>query len=255
MSTATVIKKYRCFCQTENAYSYTWSDSAPTTCPNNNTHTIDPALTTVIDSVSSQNVYITSKAYGDNQGYYMMEGYRDDIPAGQELHTSDVLFPFPVCIFGFNTHTTDLHSGDCIDVIVNPDTVVGVIMAGAAPGQTTFVVSPTVIQYMNVGFNMVLTDGVNRSDCGIVISKDPNTSTITTTKPCNATFLPFQTLVQLNLYVVRNFHFGSPGKYEIGYGTLSGKPMPANVTWRLVYHNNSPGLPAKEFSFYYEYTY
>jgi hypothetical protein len=48
-----VLNKYRISCTTENIYTYTWNDTQPTVCPNNNSHTIDSTATTIIDSVSS----------------------------------------------------------------------------------------------------------------------------------------------------------------------------------------------------------
>lgn len=54
------VKNYRCFCNTESAYVYTWSTTAPTTCPNNNTHTIDPNSIVVVDSVSSTETAVSN---------------------------------------------------------------------------------------------------------------------------------------------------------------------------------------------------
>jgi hypothetical protein len=44
--------KYRIRCSTENDYVYTWEEVVPTVCPNNNSHTIDGNLTTIINSIS-----------------------------------------------------------------------------------------------------------------------------------------------------------------------------------------------------------
>jgi hypothetical protein len=52
MSTFTLYK-YRVWCTTENAWVFTWNNSTPTTCPNNNTHTITSTSTTIVDSLTS----------------------------------------------------------------------------------------------------------------------------------------------------------------------------------------------------------
>ena len=56
----TTVNRYRIFCNTENAYVYTWDTSPPTTCPNNNTHTVDSASVTLIDSVSEDTISLVS---------------------------------------------------------------------------------------------------------------------------------------------------------------------------------------------------
>lgn len=47
----TTLYQYRVWCDTENAYFTTWSDVEPTTCPNNDGHTIDTTKTTVVQTV------------------------------------------------------------------------------------------------------------------------------------------------------------------------------------------------------------
>lgn len=54
MSNLTVYN-YRIWCVTEQAYVYVWSTTEPTTCPNNNGHTIDSSQTTIVNEVSTTN--------------------------------------------------------------------------------------------------------------------------------------------------------------------------------------------------------
>lgn len=56
----TTVNKYRIFCTTENSYVYTWGTAPPTTCPNNNTHTVDLESVTLIDSVSEDTISLVS---------------------------------------------------------------------------------------------------------------------------------------------------------------------------------------------------
>lgn len=62
------VSRYRIFCNTESNNIYAWGTSAPTTCPNNPAHSINSNLTTVVDSVSKNNVIIenvTRAPYGE----------------------------------------------------------------------------------------------------------------------------------------------------------------------------------------------
>lgn len=51
---ATEVKLYRVWCNDESAHILTWNDVAPTTCPNNNGHTIDTNKTTIVRHVSEE---------------------------------------------------------------------------------------------------------------------------------------------------------------------------------------------------------
>lgn len=53
------LNRYRIWCSTENIYTYIWNDSIPTVCPNNNGHTIDSNLISIIDTLSDNQVTIT----------------------------------------------------------------------------------------------------------------------------------------------------------------------------------------------------
>lgn len=55
-----VVNRYRVYCQTESNYVYAWNQQLQTTCPNNNTHTIDSNATTIVESISSTATQITN---------------------------------------------------------------------------------------------------------------------------------------------------------------------------------------------------
>lgn len=48
------VYKYRVRCQTEGKNIFVWSESEPTSCPNNSEHTIDPSKTTIIGNVTRE---------------------------------------------------------------------------------------------------------------------------------------------------------------------------------------------------------
>lgn len=53
------INKYRLYCESESAYKYVWSTSAPTGCPADSGHTIDSVSVTVVDTIRDNNVHVT----------------------------------------------------------------------------------------------------------------------------------------------------------------------------------------------------
>lgn len=47
-----IISLYRVYCVQENMYHEIWSETVPSTCPNNNVHQLDGGLTTIINTVN-----------------------------------------------------------------------------------------------------------------------------------------------------------------------------------------------------------
>lgn len=55
---STIVNQYRYYCTTEGTFVYKWDTNIPTTCPNNNTHTIDTDSITIVDTVKSNQVEV-----------------------------------------------------------------------------------------------------------------------------------------------------------------------------------------------------
>ena len=46
------VYQYRVWCDDENSYQLVWGETEPTTCPNNNGHTIDTNKTTILQTIA-----------------------------------------------------------------------------------------------------------------------------------------------------------------------------------------------------------
>lgn len=252
MSSSRKVSKFRVWCVTENNYQFVWSDARPTCCPTDATHTITDDLTTITDSVANNNVFISAKSYESTNGYYMMEGCKCEIPATAS-HLITKSYPFPICMFGFNFYSGPEHSGDSLDVMAANNVTVGVLAASAAISATTLVVSPTVTQNMQRGFYVTVTDGTNTDELGMCTGIDVVNNTITVATPLTHAFSPYTTYVNLSIYIVKDFWITQTAKYEIGYGTMAGKPVPTGFPLVIQYNNNNQ--QAKSFAWSAEYTY
>ena len=144
-----IVNKYRIFDTVSQVYVYVWSDSVPVVCPNGDA--IDASLTTVIDNVSTNTVFISGKTYGASQGYYHMRGHEIDVPADQLTAYIDVSYPFPICIYGMNFNTNDAQKGDEVDIVAYPNTTIGYVTANVTIGDTTIHVSPTCSENIVLG--------------------------------------------------------------------------------------------------------
>ncbi len=64
------INKYRIYCITESNYFYTWSQTLPTVCPNNNGHSINSSATTIVDILDSLGDFDINGRLTVNTGEY-----------------------------------------------------------------------------------------------------------------------------------------------------------------------------------------
>lgn len=251
---------YQVFCNDEDAYFettvYTANSTLPSRCPNNHTHTINPNKTILIRDV--QSMFINSKSYESTQGYYMMRGNQlaitDATPGSVAVF--DLPFVTPVCVYGLNAQIAQANVGDYFDLVMNPETIVGVLAADAQVGAINFIVSDSVVQYMKPGFSMAFMDPLTgaKTPVGEVVSVNIDADNITVaTNSAVASIIPAGTYVLLSLYVAREIHAPNTNPISIGYGTMAGKPVPMGTIARVVYHNVTGG--AKTFSWMLEYTY
>lgn len=249
-----VVKKYSCFCLTEQTYVTTWSETLPTVCPNNKDHLIDENNIAILDTMQTQSVFIQGKAYDTSmvQGMYLYHGNILNV-GHDDSTTQDVVFKVPSAVYGLTFVSGETHRGDYIDVIMKPDTACGVLTATVSPGATTLQVDSNVLQSIKVGWYVTLDNGTTQDSLGMVLEVNVIEGTITVDKPVQHTFAPWLTTVKYSVYIVKDYGITEAMKHTLGYGNDSSLPCPANTIFRMVYHNNS-GI-AKVLNYSYEYSY
>lgn len=129
------VYNYRVYCTTDSKYVTTWGTDTPTTCPENNTHTIDQNATTIINQVSTNMVSIEEETIPTN-GYYKLEMIKITANVG-ETKIKDITFSYPINILSFFVSTDSSNQGDIISWYVMPKTTVGVLTS-AYTAKTTW---------------------------------------------------------------------------------------------------------------------
>ena len=238
------ICQYRLYCNTQSDYKYVWSTSIPSTCPDNNTHTINIDSITIVNEIS-ENTTTIKEEETPTGGHFIQECWAFDCPANTET-SYDIAYPYPVSSSGLFFETALNHKGDVLNCIMAPDAIIGTITSNVAIGDTIIHVSSTVLTYISVGFSVKLFNGTQHSCETVVINKNLVNSTLTLQTPINLEFIASSpTFVKMYRYIVKNFEIGEPSRHIIGSTKIGASYIPANTIARVKYQNN--GSESKRF--------
>lgn len=235
---------YRIWCNDDARWEYwilTADDAEPTTCPTNTAHSVNLASVDDIARRANTDVTIVEESVRTG-GHFQTTTMRLDA-AANTITAADMSWPFPVSAYVVSFTGTADHEGDCVNMYVAPDTVVGAIIAPVAATDTVITVSSTVLQHVKVGFLVNITDGVNVDNLGRVLAVDKNLAQITVeTAAVNAFSPATPTYVRMTVQYVRDFEIGPPAHHVIGDSKIGATYIPANTIVRVAYENKSPSV-------------
>jgi hypothetical protein len=220
------VNLWRVYCETESDWSYRYlaEGTIPSKCFNDTAHTININSLQKIETVSNSNVLIIEESIPTN-GNHKSVGYKCECTVGVSTHDFSFDIPISALSISFNTHADN--QNDTLEVIIGPETPSGVITSDVSIGDTIINVSPTVIENVQLGYYVNLSDSTNNDNLGIV-----------KTATSNAFLASSPTYVKLSVKAIDNFTFGYPGRYVIGESKIGGSYVPKNTIVRVVYTNN-----------------
>lgn len=223
---------------TDSQFEEVWSDTSPTVCPINNSHTVDTSLVSAFESISESEVLIKEETVKTG-GNFMCESHCLIAATGPGVTTyRDFIWPFPISVMSLSFVTDVDNSKDIVSCQVGPDTIIGGLVANCATGATGIYVSQTVVDNTMLGYHLNLFDGVNSDDLGRIISIDDQTNLIKVeTGPSVSYSALTPTYVRMTVYTVNNYTIGKPGSYGIGKDKIGGSYVPENTIVRVNYLN------------------
>ena len=233
--TAKQVDHYRLYCKTESAYQYTWDDSIPTACPNNNTHTIDTDTISIIDSVNSAAVEVIQQS--GTGGNYACESFCFDIPANSTV-TKQYSWPYPVSISTMHFTSDSTQTGDFIYGIISPQTVIGTLTADLPATGTILSVTPSVAQSAITGTLATVTDGTNTADLGNFYGINTSNNTVCVQVAPQTQFSAASPTKVMMSFQNISLEIGQAGLYSFGSQQLKGASMPANTIMQISYTNS-----------------
>jgi hypothetical protein len=231
----TTVKKYRVYCNDETAMVEGWGTTEPTTCYNNNTHTIDTLQTVLVDSVDpvepTEVKIIQSNATTEFPSRYFLLTTSAEIKSGEEV---DIQIPFDIDTNMYSVIVSSGvdNAGDSYDTWFNKDTVVGAVTVTTTG--TTIPVSPTVIAYSQRGYFIKFGAAGNRVRITSVgdTTIDVNAEVITTAGD----------LAYMTYYMVYNKTMGKHTQETLGASILGSSFVPAGTMGGITYRNTSSSM-------------
>lgn len=248
----TTVYYYKIWCVTENDYIFKWTTEPLTECPNDAGHTVDLNSVILVNTISENIVEIKQPT----DGYFMVEDYEFVIPSGTpgNVSTIDYTMDDTILLWVTSFDCTAETFGDKFDVIVNPDTTIGVLTTTVNVSDTVLNVNSTATANAVRGMYLTLDNGVDTQNVGKIMNIDADAGTLTVKTPSTFTFAP-GSLVKLNFYMAKNIVLNSLNKQNAGEKGFSGKEIPVGTVLRMNYTNNN-GLAKTfvwKFGYYFGY--
>lgn len=133
----TTYYKYRVRCTTDNVYRH-WilaeGDPVPSTCPDNTSHTINTAITAVVDTfeesltqIKEENIPTGGNFRADTINFTAL---------ANTVTFHNVSYPFPITALTSEFVTSSNQTNDTVDMMVGIDTITGAITGNIAPATT-----------------------------------------------------------------------------------------------------------------------
>jgi hypothetical protein len=222
------------------------SSETPHQCFNGSAHEINEGSFQLINQTFLSTVKLLEEEIPTG-GFFRSEGFALVVPANS---SEDLLvsWPYAVGVLDCNIQTTAADTGNMVQGVVGPNTVVGMLTSNADASSEILAVSSTVISNVHIGMECVLGGEL----VGEIVGIDGAVGTITINPPLTQPFTT-GTLVGVQRRIIKNFNLGYIQGCAVGSSKIGASYIPAGVATRVTYINNTPN--EKTFNFNIEYLY
>lgn len=127
----TTVYKYRVRCIDESEWHEVWSETEPTSCPHDTTHTLDPTLTSIIDKIEQTFTEVKEEAVPTG-GHFQVTSIALRANANS-IGTEKIYWPFNITALQVNFVTSEENEGDVINMYGGKNTITGIITGSISP--------------------------------------------------------------------------------------------------------------------------
>lgn len=235
------VNRYKIYCSTEAKYVEGWGTATPTTCYNNNTHTVNADSWQLIETISTDIVKIKEDSVIIPRNVLIKHIEFADVESNTE-QSQYFTFDMVTSMYSFTLVVDDTNKGDEFTIAVNPDTTLGLITQNITAGDTLLYAPPGLLAYGWNGFELKVTDGTNTDELGRILSINKTTGVVTFETPTIHNFSSSNSLVKMTYYTMKNLKIGAPGVLRFGDDVIGGSTPPVGTVVKFTYKNNTqPG--------------
>ena len=163
----------------------------------------------------------------------LYKSYNLEIGTGSK-YTREIDFKFDIMLIRGKFVDSLIHKDDILNVYIAPDKIIGKTTINSSVGQLMLYVDSTTIKYLQVGFQVKITDGVNTSDLGMCLSKSADS--ITFENPLTHDYNSGG-YIQMTVRLVDEFEFKGSGLREKIEGTENSMLLPKGTPMSITYDN------------------
>jgi hypothetical protein len=248
------VKRYRVLCIAENKMVTAYGIKPPTLCPNDHAdRSIDHSRTVLAATFKRDQVEI----FDPTTGNFQYTTLKFSVPSGSAGDVSDHDFSWPMTLDIWKTEfmAGTEHVGDSMNVMIDPDRVIGILTADANIGDTELSVSSAGFAHpaLSPGLEIKLDDTSNSEDLGRITGVDSVNFKLHVENGLTQNFLA-GTQVIINVCIVKDAMVSQTKKaYIMGSKGIKSKELPSDIVMRFRYKNND-GV-AKDVHIEMEYNY
>ena len=192
----------------------------------------------------AENVII--KEFSTTTGSYRTKGYKFTATANQ-ITNYDFSLPYDIEILAGEIWSKKSLDGDEIELIISPDTVVGVVTEAALIGTSTIKVSPTVIANLKNGRHVKFGTATDEYAVVTVNSDSIDIS------PALVSAVSVNDFVKMSIKMVETVTLYNDTNLRLGWTKIGSSAVPKNTTIRCTYNNKD--TTNKEIYFYMDILY
>jgi len=247
------IYSWQIYCSTEEQYVTYYGPTAPTTCPNNSSHSVTGSRQIALLNPPTMQVTDNSILGGN----FQCTTIPITIPATAVVPatiTVNKTYPFDMQIWEVSFSCPVTSITDTLDVQIGKDTPIGTTTASVSAAATSIVMTPVGIAKLTKGGEIGIQNGETKEYPGLITAIDLTSNTVTFSTPLTNSF-PSGSVILYSLYPVRNFIFDSIERITLGSKGLKGKVIPAGTQLSFMYTDNtilvSPSTCYIQLQYYY----
>ncbi|CAH6418936.1 Hypothetical protein POVN_LOCUS660 [uncultured virus] len=250
---AVPIYKWQIFCNVEQKFVVVYSETAPTTCPNDTAHEVNPESIQQNEQINT--LALTVKDASPEDAPFQCTTFVIDIPAPAAVPTvitQEITFPHDTYMWEMSLSQSPSNTGDTLSVQIGPDTIIGATTGDVAVGAVVIPITATVLPILFRGSEIGITDGKATEYPGRVISIDAKELTITVETALTNAYTT-GAYILWSSYPIRNLYCDYGTRISIGAKGLKSKTIPAGTTIRFIYTDNTPNTEATKAFFQIQY--